>query len=317
MGLKKGLVKKLYNYSLITLGCVKYRNGWVKGDCPACGRELKFGVNPYQNRTNCFSCGYNPQLTNLIAKLHHLDSYNKVMQFLDDGDFDRANIDESEIETKNEIANIELPESFTLLMLGKTRKGVLARNWATERGFDYKELSMKGFGYCTEGKYDGYIIIPYYLNNMLVYFNARSYMGREPKYLNVSGDEVKLGKTLLLYNQGALEKYSRVYIVEGALNAETLGDNAVSSAGKHLSDNQISILIRADNVDTYVVMLDQDALDKSYELALRLVDFKRVKVVHFPINLDVNDLGRVKSKALAMRSEYLTKNKILMTLKTL
>jgi len=315
--LDRKLVKKLYNYSLVSLGCVPYRNGWVKGDCPACGKELKFGVNPYQNRTNCFSCGYNPQLTNLIAKLQHLDSYNQVIKFLNDGDFDRASIDESEIETKNEIANIELPETFTLLMLGKTRYGVLARKWATERGFDYKELSMKGFGYCTDGKYSGYIIIPYYLNGMLVYFNARSYTGREPKYLNVSGDEVKLGKTLLLYNQEALDNFEKIYIVEGALNAETLGDNAVSSAGKHLSDNQISILIRAENVKTYIIMLDDDALDKAYELALRLVDFKRVKVVHFPKKKDVNDLGRARSKSLAMRSEYLTKSRILMTLKTL
>ena len=35
-----------------------YRRGWLKGDCPECGKDKKYGVNIALNRTNCFSCGY-------------------------------------------------------------------------------------------------------------------------------------------------------------------------------------------------------------------------------------------------------------------
>ena len=51
-------------------------------------------------------------------------------------------------------------------------------------------------------------------------------------------------------------------------------------------------------------MFDPDAKDRAINLALKLVNFKKVKVVLLPECKDVNDLGRKKNLYYVFKTHY-------------
>lgn len=85
--------------------------------------------------------------------------------------------------------------------------------------------------------------------------------------------------------------YRSVYICEGALNALTIGDRGIATMGKVVSKYQLNELIKAP-CQRYIILLDFDAQKYAIELALKLIQYKKVKLVLFEDNRDVNDLGR-------------------------
>ena len=93
--------------------------------------------------------------------------------------------------------------------------------------------------------------------------------------------------------------YKTVYLCEGAINAETIGVRGIASGGKAISRYQINEIIKSP-VEKIVILFDPDAKDKSIDLALKLVNFKKVKVVFLPEGEDVNSLG----KATTMKYIY-------------
>ena len=59
-----------------------YRRGWMKGDCPDCGKVDKFGINLSMNRTNCFYCGYHPNPITVIMNYENLSNYSDVIKII-------------------------------------------------------------------------------------------------------------------------------------------------------------------------------------------------------------------------------------------
>ena len=159
-----------------------------------------------------------------------------------------------------------------------------ARNYLKRRGFNIDELARKGWGYCNEGKYLGYVIIPFTEHGQLTYFNARLYMGAGPKYNNPEVDITGLGKSFIIYNADALEIYKTVYICEGAIKSP---------------------------VEKFIILIDPDAKDKALDLAFKLVPFKKVKVVFLPDNEDVNSLGKRKTLEYVRKTTYQTYQELL------
>ena len=294
-----GFKGKLHQYFAIKLGAFDYRRGWQKCDCPYCGGKQKFGVNISQNRTNCFRCGEHPSPLNLVIYLENLDTYAEAYRLIDSNqNYGGYVFKEEKVELK-EAKPMYLPEGFKLLNQGDSQVAKSARNYIQHRGFDINTLSRYGWGYGTKDKYFGYIIIPFHENGKLVYFNARRYLGNGPRYNNPETSESGLGKSMILYNKDALYMYETIFICEGAINAATLGDKAIASGGKAISRFQINEIIKSP-VKRIIILLDPDAKDYALDLALKLVNFKRVKVVFLPEGTDVNDLG----KATTMRYVY-------------
>src|SRR5690606_20249091 len=122
----------------------------------------------------------------------------------------------------------ELPVGFTLLSLGNSMVSKSARKYMRERGFKIKELSMMGIGYCARGEYKYRIIIPFYEAGRLIYFNARQFIELGSKFKNPAIEDFGIGKNMLMYNVDALAIYNKIYLVESATNAITLGNNAVA-----------------------------------------------------------------------------------------
>lgn len=302
---------QLYAYMKIRLGAKDYRRGWLKSNCPYCGKEMKFGINISQNWAHCFRCGEHPTLYNLVCFIENTTNYSDIINLLNSGNYQGLTFKDNNtpVEIK-EKSNIYLPDNFINISLGNSQIGKLARKYLINRGFDIKELSELGWGYCTKGKYLGYIIMPFYENGRLIYYNARLFLGNGPRYNNPTISETGLGKSFIIYNKDALSLYRLVYLCEGVINAQTMGKRGIAFGGKNISPYQINELIKSP-ASKFIILLDSDAKDKALSLAFKLIDYKRIKIVFFPNNQDVNDIGKSKTLSLIRKSPYLNYNDLL------
>ena len=293
---------RLKAYFITRLGMYNYKHGWLKGTCPACNREMKYGVNISRNRTNCFVCGYNKPPLDVAMEIEGIESYHQIVNFLESGKFEGFEFTEEKLELR-EHKTFYLPDGFKLLNQGESQVAESARAYMKARGFDINTMSYRGWGYCATGSYFGYIIMPFYSNGKLIYYNARNFLSTGPRYNNPTVDITGVGKSVIWYNGDAFRLYKQVYLTEGVFNAETLGERAVSSGGKFVSRYQINGIIKSP-VERIVIVLDPDAKDKAIDLALKLVDFKKVKVVFLPDFQDPNSLGRKSTMRFIYNTRY-------------
>ena len=288
---------------------VPYRRGWLKGDCPFCGREKKYGVNISSNRTNCFVCGHHPRPLNAILEIERFSTYNEVWRFLKAFE----GIAYTEYLTPGVIpqSHIVLPEGFRLLTEGDDYLAKLVRHYVkNRRHLKIKDLVRKGYGYCITGKYFGYLIMPFQKKGELVYFHARKVVGSGPKFDNPTIEEAGIGKSLLLYNWDSLYIYEHIYLVESVINAETLGEEGIATGGKAISRWQLAEIIKSP-VKRITILLDPDALDYAYANALKLARHKKVRVVHLPTGEDVNSLGKKPTLTFVKSTPYMDYTELL------
>lgn len=294
---------RLKTYFIKRLGAFEYRRGWMKLPvCPYCHRELKMGVNLSMYRTNCFRCNEHPNPSQLVMDIEGFDTYHELINFLNSGKFDELEFHEEKVELA-EAKPLYLPEGFRILNLGQSQVAKSIRGYVKSRGFVISELSKHGVGYATKGAYFGYLIIPFYYRGQLRYYNARNVIGQGPRYNNPNKDITGVGKEFIIFNYDALEMYRSVYICEGALNALTIGDRAIATMGKAISQYQVNELLKS-SCQRFIILLDPDAKRYAINLALKLVAYKKVKVVFLPDGFDVNDLGRKQTLKLVYQTRY-------------
>lgn len=305
--LNKNTIDKLYSYFLNRLNMRNYRRGWLKGDCPSCGKHDKFGINLHKDKTNCFVCDFHLSPLSLVMYIENISTYEEVKKVLNNYN-DREYIEPAFEEIP--IVDVNLPEGYTNIALGDNFVATRAREYIKSRGFKVLNASMKGWGYCTEGEYFGYIILPFYVKGKLVYFNARRYIGSGPKYKNPPIEQVGIGKSLIIYNIDALYLYKDVYLIEGLFNAETLGNNAIASGGKKVSAAQISIINKSP-VEDITIVLDPDAKREAVNLVGKFMYHKNVKLVYWEGDKDINDLGKKATLKIIEKFNFLNYNDFL------
>lgn len=301
---------KLNYYFRMSLGLIDSTNGFLRGDCPFCGGRFTFGVNLDSNRTNCFKCGYNYRPIKAIMELESLDTYAQLIKLLastDTWEFIPKVV--SKPKKLAEKKDVSLPEGYRLITLGDSQLAKSARNYLKSRGFNIKQLALRGIGYCFTGPYYGFIVIPYYLRGELVYWKTRSFIGIKA-FNNPPEDMFGVGKSTLIYNIDALVLYNTVTIVESETNALTLGDRAISLGGKSISDWQLSCLIKAP-VETYNIILDPDAYTEALALSLKLIQYKEIKCINWAGTQDVNDIGRKVTKYYIKHTKKQTYSELL------
>lgn len=294
---------RLRTYFIKRLGGYDYRHGWMRiPTCPYCGREHKLGVNLSMYRTNCFRCNAHPSPAQLIMDIEGFTEYHELINFLNNGQFDELQFKEEKIELA-ESKPVYLPEGFRNISLGDSQLAKSIRGYIKKRGFNLEKFSRCGIGYGTMGTTYGYLIIPFYYRGQLRYYNARNVIGKGPRYNNPDKDITGLGKQFIIFNHDALEMYRSVFICEGALNALTLGDRAIATMGKVVSAFQVNELLKS-QCERFIILLDPDAKEYAINLALKLVAYKKVKVVFLPDGKDVNDLGRSQTLKLVYATRY-------------
>ena len=311
MTVNKEFQNKFYHYWKQRWGLFDYSRGWIKGDCPDCGK-LKFGINLYTNSANCFSCGIKPRPIKYAMELEHVKTFNEIRQivFSYDG-IGFNNFDKLATESTRQIErNVILPKDYKLISLGDSFIAKTARSYMRKRGFKISKLELAGVGYCETGEYKAHIIIPYYIWGELIYFNARKFMGGGAKFNNPKEEDIGIGKNQVIYNQDALFTYNTVWLLESATNCLTIGDRSIGLGGKTLSETQMSTILRSP-VKKLIIGLDRDALLWAIKLALKLVKQKSVKLIIFPDKRDVNDLGKPDTLKLAKGFDYLSYTQLL------
>lgn len=306
MIINRELKSQLNEYLQKKLGMYDYNKGWMKGDCPSCG-EHKFGVHLGQNRSNCFKCGYKPQPLYLVLEVEKLQTISEVKALLNNLE-GITYYEEEQVPFEIKLDNL-LPEGYKNIKQGNSVIANAARNYLKKRGFDITELANSGWGYCTKGKYSGYIIMPYYYGNLLVYFNARLFIGAGPKFNNPPVEDFGIGKSFIIYNRDALYMYNLIYLVESVTNSRTIGDNSIAIGGKVLSKYQLNDIIKSP-CEKIIIGLDRDAIHYAIDIAYLLVDHKKVKIMVMPNEIDINELGKNKSKNIALKAKYLNYNDI-------
>jgi len=300
---------KLYEYFKKRLGSYEYTKGWIKSQCPSptCDSP-NFGIHLGMRRSNCFKCGYHKRPLDIVMDLEGIQTYNEVMAVLNS--LEGITYKEPKLDPYELKSDVSLPESYTNISLGDSNMAKLAREYLRGRGFKISELAKAGWGYCTRGDYFGYIIMPFYTNNRLVYFNARRFAGPGTRFNNPKIDDFGIGKSMIIYNFDALYRHNIVFMVESVMNAATIGDKALAMGGKKLSHYQVNHIIKSP-VKGVVIGLDDDAIMESIKLALQLVDFKKVKIMQFPKEKDINDLGRKESLKIYRKCRWLSRQDIL------
>lgn len=294
---------KLFKYFQGRLNIKASTKGWWRCNCIWCGGQYSMGIHLEESKAHCFKCTEHKAPMRVLMDIENFDTFDQAYQFINIQQEYEAYEAQMRI-VKREIKPVELPETFTLLSQGNSQYGRSARSYVAGRGFNVNRLSLKGVGYCTGGDYSGYIIFPFYRKGKLIYFQGRRYLATGPKMKNPSSEDFGIGKEQIIYNQDALYIYNKVYGVESITNAETLGDQAIATLGKSLSQWQISHMI-ASPCKSLIIILDPDAYKEAIESAMQIVNYKRTKVVKLPDgDKDVNDYGKAKTLEFVSKTPF-------------
>lgn len=296
---------KLFNYFNQRLKLKKSTKGWYRCDCYYCGGNFTFGLNLEKTKAHCFKCGEAKRPLELLMDIENFDKLQDAYKLINlQEEYERY--DGHLSTSKVEYETLDLPPSFKILGTGgDSLLGKSALNYVKKRKFNPDKLALKGVGYCTEGDYCGYLVFPIYRKGELIFFQGRKFTGSGPKMRNPPEEDFGIGKTQIIYNADALYIYNRVRLVESITNAETIGDTAIAILGKSISQKQLSEIIGSP-CEEIVIILDKDAWDKAIDLAMQLVNYKRVKVVIPPTEQDVNDVGKKVAKEWEKEAKWVT-----------
>ena len=114
----------------------------------------------------------------------------------------------------------------------------------------------------------GRLIIPFILEDKVIYYQARTLFNDKIKYLNPSSKDCGVKSSDILYPYNTQKDY--LFIVEGPLDAITLqsiGVNATSLQGSSISQEQLRVL-KIDKHMKFVLSMDNDKPGRVAEASL-------------------------------------------------
>ena len=235
--------------------------------CPLCGDSKKSkskkrfnldynGGNPIYHCFNCNESGSFLEIYSIIKGISINDSmkelfdYDSLIHRLSDRKRKKV-IKEIGYETHNWIMKdcITLDSLTNSIIFKKYYNALL--NFYKTRKIDKKY----NLGIAYKGDYKGRIIIPIYdENNDVVYFQARRVpcSNIDPKYKNPT-----LEKGEILLNKNKFDKDKWIIIVEGVIDAFSIGNQGTACLGSFITDEFIKKLIPLTNKGI-IIVFDND-----------------------------------------------------------
>lgn len=306
--------------------------------CPACidkvGSEAasqKLNVNTAKVLGNCYRCGFKFRqfetlfrlLNNGTLKIEELRILKREVKLPsnDAADAVREVIHGQDAAEPGELHQIEVPSD--MLDLRQDARNPMAKHaltYLTNRGITAAQIERHQIGYCTSGRYAGYLVFPVWQNGTQVYFTTR-YAGKATdgrKSNNPPKADGFHGKSTCLLNHDGVVGKKLVAIVEGPFDMMAWGTRAVALMGKDASDAQIALIegLARQGTKEFVVSLDSDAGKYAQRLYERLLGrVPKASVLLLPQgdphdnrdNLDALLVGRGVPNALDLvRSRYRT-----------
>lgn len=241
--------------------------GEIKANCPFCGSTgHKLGINLKKGIFHCFKCDASGKLEDFKI---NVDAFQSKVEGFKNGSKTPA------------IQSIVLPsETITPVSRTSGRPFMYLKN----RGLTESDIRRYSLGYCSEGLYGERIILPIYgEDGSLLYFIARAYANRQPKYLNVG--TIKRGVIFKTFT-GSVDF---CILVEGAFDAISVAKvfPAIALLGKVCHEHQAEKIAKL--TKKVYVMLDQDAPQSTFKVACQLSHY--VKAI--PIFINKKDPGEM------------------------
>ena len=254
----------------------------VRTHCPFCDDEKTghFYIHIPRRVVFCQKCKYDPKwLPKFLADMEGLTS-QEAINLITDSTFnfvEKRKVDEIVEDLYPEEGDYLDEFSYEKLEFDSTFVNILtstdipsldrcvlqAKSYLNGRGVSDFQIQKYDIRYCYDGRFGGRIIVPCYYQGDLVTFVGRDIMGDSfRKYLNPTAN--KQGDFLFNYDR---VKGDRIVVAEGVFDAIAIGENAVASFGKSLSQRQISLLNKFKEVIFY---WDDDAYEQVERYAGRI-----------------------------------------------
>lgn len=289
-------------------------NGWIDFTCPFCGHN-KASVNFEYQLVKCWRGCFEGSVTQFVAQYERVDyrqAHRLVLEIPGEMAVEFAGYKSRTPKIAMEQA-IPYPEGFVPLDEPSLIIGRKAVSYLEGRGFNVKRLADKGWGYCDKGRYYGRIIIPFFVNGVLRYYQGRTFVNDYLRYDNPKRDDIGVDKGDVIYNESALNLYPEIAIMEGAMDAEFWGDNGTSTQGWSVSRWQLTKYQSAKATDITLIP-DAGFYAKALQVAMKLVNCKRVRVLNLEplkdLGKDVNEIGVEPIRALRNKAKVLTENEL-------
>ncbi len=93
-----------------------------------------------------------------------------------------------------------------------------------------------------------------------------------------------------------------------------MSPNSCAILGKFLSPRQKSKIIKSP-VEEVIIGLDPDAYLQALQIGLELCNYKKVKILNWKGDKDINDLGKVFTKGIEKETSFMNYTQILMAKK--
>lgn len=249
-------------------------------NCPACiengepraDTKRRLWINTETGKFYCYNCTWAGQLTkfvqrisktSLVGALRILKGKSSDLEILNYRLSNNVEFSYSEMEDDTlPLAETEFPHGFELFADNKKRKTIYHK-YLDSRGVSMSYASEMDWGFCDVGYAQKRIIVPTYMNDKLVLWQARDILAEShplygkkdyKKVLNPKG----VSKSKVLYNFDKAKESSEIIVCEGFFDAAKAGENAVAINGKTLHSAQVEALAQT-KARSIILLLDPDA----------------------------------------------------------
>jgi DNA primase len=283
--------------------------------CPFCNHhKKKFSVNFNMNVFKCWICdtrGRNiRRVIRRFGSFTQLKEWDKLSGIVDHS---RLEFDLFAEEEPQQEQIISLPKEFKTLTGKPNVVDKRALCYLQKRRIEPCDLLKYKIGYCSEGEFEGRIIIPSFnIDGYVNYFIARSYDGHWMRYKNPDASRD------IIFNELIIDWDSDVILVEGVFDAIFAG-NAVALLGSTLREESKLFQHIIKNDSSVFIALDPDAEDKAMKIARTLLKYDiEVWKIDLPKGEDVSSIGKeafaeLKKSAVLMRDnqDWILKRKLM------
>ena len=273
----------------------------VHFSCPVCNEtRSRMYVNLNSGMVYCHNCGFKGTIVTLIQHVEGVSWSKAMLRFSQiKGNLQLPENVSNSVEDKLFLGDlrkdlekraIPLPDEYQILTGSNNMIAKRAVRYLHKRKITDAQIEQYEFGFCSSGDYKDRIIIPIKENDELRFWVARAignvtYM----KEKSPSNEDYQISKSEVIFNiDVAAREYHTAVISEGIFDAMSWGNIGVSLLGKALYDEQIDILLdyRELLTDGLYVAVDYDARSSATEIAEKLSDYFKVKIINIPKEYD-------------------------------
>ncbi len=283
--------------------------------CPYCNHhKRKFSVNFDRNVYKCWICdAHGRDIRRVVRRFGtftQLKDWDKLSGIVD---FSSKKFELFKELPEELPQRIDLPKEFKTLTGKITPADLRAFHYLQNRGLDKGDILRYKIGYCSEGDFEGRIIIPSFdYSGYVNYFIARSFNDHWMRYKNPNASRN------IIFNELNIDWDSDVVLVEGVFDAIFAG-NAVALLGSTLREESQLFQHIIKNDSSVFIALDPDAEKKAMKIARTLLKYDvEVWKVDIPEGTDVASIGasefqKLKDNAVLLKDnqDFILQRKIM------